>query len=160
MDQFYSAVSSICFTLLGFWFVVVQLGADKHMHDPQRRRTAIRVSLYFVLPGLMSVLSLVNIGEARSQAHFWRAVFLVTAAIGLVDAVIAARIPRTRVASVVTAVLYLGVAGVALSPTMTARLLPDVPPLAVEGVLLALLVLLGLYLIWSEFLLRARAAAE
>ena len=160
MDNFYSAVSSLCFTLLGFWFVVVQLGAERHMQDPERRRTALRVSLYFVLPGLMSVLSLINLADERSQAHFWRAVFLVTAAIGLVDAVVAVRIPRTRVTALVTAGLYLAVAGVALSPRTTARLFPDVPPLAVEGVLLALLVVLGLYLIWSEFLLRSRSAAE
>ena len=160
MDQFYGAVSSLCFTLLGFWFVIVQVGHRHHLREPARRRTAIRVSLYFVLPGVMALLSLIDLGEARPQALFWRAVFLVTALIGLLDALVAARLPRTRTTAVVTAVLYLAVASVALSPQLTGTILPDIPPLAIEGVLLMLVVLLGLSLIWSEFLLRSQEPEE
>lgn len=51
-------VSSISFTLLGLWWVVVQ-GRETWRMNLARRRMAYVVSLHFVLPGVMSVLALV-----------------------------------------------------------------------------------------------------
>ena len=52
---FYATTSAVSFTLLGFWWVVVQFRHDEMTADPGRRRLAFVVSLHFILPGLMSL---------------------------------------------------------------------------------------------------------
>ena len=47
---FYATTSAVSFTLLGFWWVVVQFRHDEMTADPGRRRLAFVVSLHFVLP--------------------------------------------------------------------------------------------------------------
>ena len=53
-STFYATTSAVSFTLLGFWWVVVQFRHEQMTQDAGRRRLAFVVSLHFILPGLMS----------------------------------------------------------------------------------------------------------
>ena len=155
MSDFYAATGGACFALLGLWWVVIQLNQDSWLRDPDLRRMAGRTSLYFLLPGTISILSLLDL----ESAVFWRGVFLSGAAVGLVEAVLAFRSARTRPAGqppvllVVSFVIYTAIAVVALSPTLVRRV--GTHPLVVEGILLAGLVLLGAALAWTQLVASA-----
>ncbi len=70
VETFYTTVSSISFTLLGLWWVVVQ-GRETWRMNPARRRMAYVVSLHFVLPGVMSILALVAPEPDRGERWVW-----------------------------------------------------------------------------------------
>ena len=155
MADFYAATGGACFALLGLWWVVVELNHGVWLSDPHLRRMAGRTSLYFLLPGTISIVSLLDV----EGSLFWRCVFVTGAAVGLVEAVIAMRDARTSRAGQPAALLaasfvvYTAIAVVALSPTLIRRL--GATPLVVEGILLAGLILLGAGLAWSQFVASA-----
>ena len=60
LSTFYSAFSPVAFTVLGLWLVVVQTRHSDWSGSAEHRRRAYAVSLHFALPGLMSLLSLVD----------------------------------------------------------------------------------------------------
>jgi hypothetical protein len=159
MSDFYAATGGACFALLGLWWVVIQLNADSWLRDPDLRRMAGRTSLYFLLPGTMSILSLLDV----TSAVYWRGVFLSGAAVGLVEAVLAVRAARSRTAGqpapllVASFVIYIVIAVVALSPTLIRRM--GATPLMVEGILLAGLILLGAALAWTQLVASAERSA-
>ena len=66
---FYATTSAVSFTLLGFWWVVVQFRHNEMTQDPGRRRLAFVVSLHFILPGLMSLGALLT----ADAPLIWRA---------------------------------------------------------------------------------------
>jgi hypothetical protein len=158
MSDFYAATGGACFALLGLWWVVIQLNQESWLRDRDLRRMAGRTSLYFLLPGTMSILSLLD----PDGPIFWRAVFLSGAAVGLVEALLALRSARGRASGQPAALLiasfaiYAAVAVVALSPALIRRL--GLVPLLVEGVLLAGLILLGAALAWTQFVASAERA--
>ena len=100
LGAFYAAFSPACFALLGLWLVAVQLRLPEWQADPDRERRVHRlrrsygIALFFALPGMMSVLALVD-----EQTHlFWRISFIV---VGLSGAVVLALVwglpvPRVR----------------------------------------------------------------
>ena len=65
---FYATTSAVSFTLLGFWWVVVQFRHNEMTQDPGRRRLAFVVSLHFILPGLMSLGALLTGRRAADLA--------------------------------------------------------------------------------------------
>lgn len=93
LSAFYGAFSPACFALLGLWLVVVQIRTDWWGHS-QRMRRAYGIALLFALPGLMSVLALID-----TQTHtFWRISFAI---VGLSGALVLALVlgwpvPRAR----------------------------------------------------------------
>jgi hypothetical protein len=60
LTDFYVAFSTVCFTLLGLWIIVVQTRHAEWRKSAIHRRRAYGVALHFSLPGLMSLLSLVD----------------------------------------------------------------------------------------------------
>ena len=161
MGDFYAATGGACFALLGLWWVVIQLNAESWLRDPDLRRMAGRTSLYFLLPGTISILSLLDTGAPL----FWRGVFLSGAVVGLVEAIFALRAARSSPAGqppallVVSFVLYTAVALVALSPALTRG--TGAEPIIVEGFLLAGLILLGAALAWTQLVASAeRSTAQ
>ena len=156
MAEFYAAVGGACFALLGLWWVVIELNHGAWLRDRQLRRMAGRTSLYFLLPGTISIVSLLDV----EGTLFWRGVFLSGAAVGLVAAVIALRDSRQSPAGqpavllVVSFAVYVAIALVAASPTLVKRLCAT--PLVVEGILLAGLILLGAAMAWSQFVASAQ----
>ena len=147
MDGFYGAMAGACFTLLGFWWVVLTFGSAQMMRDPVRRRTARRVSLFFLLPALMCIIALLPVEDPR----YWRATFIIAAVVGLVETSSGLRTGAHRPVMVGAFVLFLAIAAVAASPAALRALFPNVSPQPVEGVLLSLLVGLGAQLVWSHF---------
>jgi hypothetical protein len=149
VTTFYGIVSGLSFTLLGLWFVV----ADRHkdwFHVPVRRRMAYVVSLHFMLPGTMSVLSLV----APEIPAVWRIVFALCGVAGILGVVLIAdalrdEYGRARLAAIVMCVslpLYVLVLLFAMVPQVSGAV--GLQPRQAEAILIAGILLLGLHAAW------------
>ena len=145
---FYATVSGLSFTLLGLWWVV----ADRRrtwFEDPHHRRMAYVVSLHFMLPGAMSVLSLVDTGT-----FFWRLVFAAAGLAGIVGALMVSRTVSTELGSRrlagamlwVALPVYALVVAVAAVPDLAA--IVSMAPRQLEAILVALVLLLGINAAW------------
>src|SRR6266536_2399084 len=71
LTDFYIAFGTVCFTLLGLWLVVVQTRHAEWRGVAAHRRRAYGVALHFSLPGLMTLLSLVD----PASMTLWRVSF-------------------------------------------------------------------------------------
>lgn len=156
---FYGVVSTLSFTLLGLWWVV----AERHKQwflVPGRRRMAYVVSLHFMLPGTMSLLSLVD----PIRAPLWRIVFTLAGAAGAAGAILVYGAVREefgqrRLGAAMLWValpVYVLVAVVALAPQVSDAV--SLEPRQLEGVLIAIVVFLGINAAW--FLTTEPTAAE
>src|SRR5690348_9389153 len=117
LRDFYLALAPVSFTLLGLWLIVVQTRHAEWRHSPRSRRRAYAVWLQFALPGLMSLLSLI---DTTSEA-LWRVSFAVVALVGVAILVTAWSMERARDAVLVYGVasfLYALVALLALAPSL------------------------------------------
>ena len=114
LDAFYGAFSPACLTLLGLWLVAVQMRSDEVRGSEELRRRAYAVALFFALPGLMSVIALIDTGNPL----FWRVSFAVIALVGAAVLYPAHGLPgglRVRnTADIVALLLYLAIAALAL----------------------------------------------
>ena len=150
---FYATTSAVSFTLLGFWWVVVQFRHDELTHDPGRRRLAFVVSLHFVLPGIMSLGALLT-GDAPIV---WRLTFGMAGIAGMVAVVLASRgvtEPTGAIAAIgrwewLALPLYAILTIVALSPDLLKG--TQLAALQVEGIVMTLLVLIGIIFAWLLF---------
>jgi hypothetical protein len=83
MNAFYPAFSPACFSLLGLWLVVVQIRLPQWQASPGYpvyRKASYGIALHFALPGLMSVLALVD----QNDPDYWRISFAIVALGGAV----------------------------------------------------------------------------
>jgi hypothetical protein len=147
LTDFYVAFATVCFTLLGLWIIVVQTRHGEWRHSPVHRRRAYAVALHFSLPGLMSLLSLID----PASTALWRISFAIVAAGGAVALALVRGPAPTGLgaaAYVAAVVLYLLIALVAVAPGMVADLGVLALPLRVEAVLLTMLVFLGANVAW------------
>lgn len=152
-EIFYQTIAQVCFTVLGFWFIVLQTKYREWIGDRDRRRTAANISFYFLLPGSMSMLSLLSTGVPI----LWRASFATASFLGAIETVLWFRRIQAKtdhltlqtLAHCAGLALYLLVALVALIPMLTNLL--HVKPLVVTGSMLTLLVVLGVALAWAFF---------
>jgi hypothetical protein len=148
VKDFYKTVSAMSFTLLGFWWVVVQLKYKDGSGDPRRRRHGYAVLLYFLLPGVMTMISSVN----TDLGTFWRLAFGISGVLGLIEVGLYAagfqiRSPGATALRACAAVLYLLIILVAASPPLAPQLL-GMTGQEVESILVALLVVVGVNLAW------------
>lgn len=151
---FYTTAAGLCFTLLGFWWVVVQFRHDELTVDPARRRLSFVVSLHFILPGIVSLASLL----AGDTSILWRMAFGLAGATGFVAVLIGSRgisdaqgaIASLRAREWLALPLYGLITIIAIAPEL-ARNVVGLAPLQVEGYLLTLLVLLGILFAWALF---------
>ena len=165
LTAFYQTAAQLCFTLLGLWWLVLQTKYPEWIRDRARRRQATSISLYFLLPGAMSLIALL----ATDIPLLWRTSFAVACALGAVATLpvwdarrAAVRAPRAVTGwagapqwSVAAArwsgvALYSGILIVAIAPQVTRHF--QLAPLLVAGVGLSLLVVLGVSLAWAYFL--------
>lgn len=152
-ETFYQTVAQLCFTLLGLWWIVLQTKYREWIGNAYRRRMATNISLYFLLPGSMSLLALL----ATNAPILWRAGFAVASILGAVETTLLLRRIQSKqgslslmtVARWAGLALYVVVALVAFLPPLTDRL--GVKPLLVAGTMLTLLVILGVSLAWAYF---------
>ena len=150
LSTFYAAFSPVAFTVLGLWLVVVQTRHSDWSGSAEHRRRAYAVSLHFALPGLMSLLSLV---DPNSKA-MWRVSFTVIAVLGIV-ALIALRTRPSSGVNVAAQIahwlavgLYAVIGIVAVAPGVLSDLGIDFAPLRVEAIALSLLLFLGINVAW------------
>jgi hypothetical protein len=151
---FYATASALSFTLLGFWWVVVEFRHEELTRDAGLRRLAFVVSLYFILPGLMSLAALLT----GDLPLLWRATFATAGVVGMVASVMAARtlgspdVPGGSIGRW----MWLGlplfgvITFVALRPDLVRSAL-RLEPLQIEGSVLTLLVFLGITFAWVMF---------
>jgi hypothetical protein len=159
LDGFYQTVAQLCFTLLGLWWLVLQTKYRVWVSDAKRRRMATNISLYFLLPGAMSLLALL-----ATDPLFWQIPFILTGAIGALETFfLILRSPHPagtpwigpalRWTGFVLYVLVVLVAVVALfANQLQITLSHAFAPLVVAGWLLTLLIVLGLGLAWAYFI--------
>lgn len=151
---FYATTSAVSFTLLGFWWVVVQFRHDEMTQDRGRRRLAFVVSLHFILPGLMSLGALLT----ADAPIVWRLTFGSAGVAGMVAVVIASRgvkDPTGAIAAIgrfewIALPLYAVLTLVAIRPDLI-RTTFGLEPLQVEGVIMTFLVFLGIVFAWALF---------
>jgi hypothetical protein len=83
LDAFYGAFSPACLALLGLWLVVVQMRLPQWQASeaaPAYQRASYGIALHFALPGLMSVLALID----SADPAYWRTSFEIIALGGAV----------------------------------------------------------------------------
>lgn len=156
-EVFYQTVAQLSFTLLGLWWLVLQTKYSEWIHDRLRRRMATNITLYFLLPGSMSLLALL----ATNSRLLWQVSFIIAAVIGGVTAVLFLRdalkspwrnpmsIRVISLASGLGVALYILVIIVALAPDLFRAM--GATPLTLAGVGVTLLVIVGVTLAWTYF---------
>ena len=157
-EVFYQTVAQLAFTLLGLWWLVLQTKYNEWIHSQTRRRMATNITLYFLLPGAMSLLALL----ATTSRLLWQVAFILAALIGAVATVFFLRAAHASQwrnpwsLRILTAASILGLALYAL--VVVVALLPDLframgtTPLTVAGVAVTLLVIVGVTLAWTYFI--------
>jgi hypothetical protein len=147
LKDFYVCFSAVCFTLLGLWIIVVQTRHAEWRGSALARRRAYGVALHFSLPGLMSLLALVD----PDSAILWRTSFAIVAIGGAVVLIVlrgAAVGKIGLIAYTVAIVLYALIGLLAIAPGLVGDLGLQVTPVRVEAVLLTLLVFAGVNVAW------------
>lgn len=150
LETFYQTVSQVSFTLLGFWLIVLQTKYQEWSGKAERRRMIVNISLYFLLPGTMSLLAMLAI----QATAIWRVSFVVTSAVGAIETVLMLRsLQRSKTSSrsgaltrIVELILFTLTAVVGLFPQEFNRF--GLTALTVAGVLLTLMVVGGVALMW------------
>ena len=147
LTDFYISFSAVCFTLLGLWLIVVQTRHSEWRGSALHRRRTYGVALHFSLPGLMSLLALVNPGSSA----LWRTSFAIVA-IGGAVVLIAVRGPAVGklglTAYIFAIALYLLIGILAIAPRIISGLGLEATPVRVEAVLLTILVFVGVNVAW------------
>lgn len=149
---FYAGAAGLFFTLLGFWWVVVQFRHAELTRDAASRRFMFLVSMHFILPGLVSLASLLATGP------MWRVAFGLAGLTGIAAAIAGTRAagsmpgPLTGLRGIawLGIPIYAAITAVALAPDVVRSSL-GVEPLQVEGLLLLVILLVGILLAWAAF---------
>jgi hypothetical protein len=150
LETFYQTVSQVCFTLLGFWLIVLQTKYQEWSGKRERRRMIVNISLYFLLPGTMSLLAMLAI----QATAIWRFAFVVTSVLGAIETVLMVRNLQQRERTYWVGVLLRAIELVLFALIAVVGLFPDLfrfaglTPLTVAGVLLTLIVVGGIALMW------------
>ncbi|SRR6266498_1270794 len=147
LTDFYIAFATVCFTLLGLWLIVVQTRHAEWRGLAVHRRRAYGVALHFSLPGLMSLLSLID----PASTALWRISFAIVAGGGAIVLAFVRGPAPTRLgtaAYLAAVILYVLIAIVAAAPSIVADLGVSARPLRVEATLLTILVFLGVNVAW------------
>ncbi len=148
MDTFYSTVTTLCFTLIGLWWAVLQLRWHEWVNVPARRRTAHSVFLAFLVPGIMSLGAQI----APELPLMWRLVFVAGSIGGIVATFFLARAAAAggfflRVGRWLMLLLYVFVLVTALVPDIYRAF--GLTGLQGEALWVTILVLLGVMLAWE-----------
>jgi hypothetical protein len=147
LKDFYISFSAVCFTLLGLWLIIVQTRHAEWRGSALYRRRAYGVALHFSLPGLMSLLALVN----PNSTALWRTSFAIVA-IGGAVVLIAVRGAATGTlglaAYIFAIALYTLIGILAIAPQIVSGLGIHATPVRVEAVLLTVLVFAGANVAW------------
>jgi len=161
ISTFYATSSGLCFTLLGFWWVVVQFRHAELTRNAASRRFAFLVALHFAIPGLISLASLLATGA------LWRFAFGFAGIAGMAAVLVSMRSTGSMPAPVrslgraawLGLPLYGLVTLIAAVPSLPGTLL-GMEGLQAEGFVLVLILLLGILLAWFMFTAPLSEGAE
>src|SRR5262245_60357074 len=113
------------------------------MRDRRVRRAVYDISLYFLLPGMMSMMALL----AADVSGIWRVSFAVGGLVGGLEAILS--IVHTRghdspsrligIGNWVSLLLYPAIAAIAIRRTIPVEIGLELKPLEAEGILIGLL---------------------
>lgn len=151
VEQFYNTLSMLSFTLLGLWWVVVQLRITQGEASPQQRRHIYSVLMFFLLPGLMSLYAVVD-----DSSTWWRLVFGITALVGMVEIALYYQAVQGAVTGPQAAlrlagfVDYVLVAFVSIRPAIARDLGLGTTGLQLEAVLVGGLFVIGIHMVYLE----------
>ena len=147
LKDFYLSFSAVCFTLLGLWLIVVQTRHAEWRGSALARRRAYGVALHFSLPGLMSLLALVD----PDSSALWRTSFAIIAIGGAVVLIVlrGAAVGKIGLSLYIFAIAVYALIGLlAIAPRIVGSLGLDATPVRVEAVLLSILVFAGVNVAW------------
>lgn len=154
LQEFYSAVAQLSFTLFGVWFLVLEMGPEMLLGDSTLRRTTLHVSLGFLIPGMLALGSLLAVEGALVM---WRISFGVGGLVGAIANVRlalsedAARGPVPPAAWWLAGAIYAMFVVVAMFRPTVALGETTLAPLTQEGVLVTLQLLIGSFAAWRVF---------
>lgn len=162
-QSFYSTVAQASFTLLGLWWVVLQIRYGPWMRDRRVRRAVYDISLYFLLPGMMSLMALL----AADVSTIWRVSFATAGVIGTLESILSIAGNRghdspSRIVDLgnwLSLALYPAIAAIAIRRTIPHEIGIHLRPLEAEGILIGLLLVLGV-LLGAALFVRVDAAGE
>ena len=151
-STFYAAAAGLFFTLLGFWWVVVQFRHAELTRDAASRRFMFLVSMHFILPGIVSLAARLATGP------MWRVAFGLAGLTGIAAAFAGGKAAAStsgplaglRGTALLGIPIYTVITLVALAPDLV-RSRFGLEPLQVEGMLLLAILLVGILLAWSVF---------
>jgi hypothetical protein len=155
MSDFYPAFSATCFVVLTLWLMTVQQRYKEWDGDRQMVWRAFGIGLCFSLPGIMTLVALVDPTSPRLWEWTYTLVALGGAAV-MVTLYTAARDRLTAVAYPAAAVLYLAIGAIAIIGLNrhTAHLENQV-----DQVLLCVMLFLGVNVAWLLLFPPARGTA-
>jgi hypothetical protein len=164
LDQFYTTVAQASFTLLALWWVLLQIRHDEWFSDTAYRRSVYDVSFYFLLPGMMSLASLL----AAQEPDIWRVSFAVFGLIGLAESLglmarrgaLRSGQPLMRVADVLSIALYAAAVLVAVWKDLPEELGIGLSSLELEGLFVTGLLMIGITLAGVIFISTGPGAAQ
>jgi hypothetical protein len=160
LADFYGTFSTIAFTVTGLWMFVAQARFRDWLGNPDQFRRASAVSLQFALPGMMSLLALID----TDSTALWQWAFGLTSALGVALLVALGR--RTagtsrgmnEVANGLAIVLFVCIAVVSIWPDLVEDIgLEAAPARGVEFFFFCLLLLNGLVTGWMMLFAEAPA---
>jgi hypothetical protein len=132
-------------------FIVLQTKYQEWSGKRELRRMIVNISLYFLLPGTMSLLAMLAI----QATAIWRIAFVVTSVLGAVESAFMVRRLQQRERSYWVTILLRTIELVLFALIAVVGLFPDLfrvarlTPLTVAGVLLTLIVVGGIALMWT-----------
>lgn len=150
-SAFYGTFSTIAFTIFGLWMFVAQARFREWMENPDQYRRASAVSIQFALPGLMSLMALIN----SESAALWRLAFAVTSIIAVLLLLALQGRPggtpfgANEVANWIAIVMFAAIAVVAAFPATVDGIGLDGQYRHVEFFFFCLLLLDGLVIAWT-----------
>lgn len=159
---FYQSAAIVSFLLLGLWWVVLTHRYEHWVHDPLRRAEAWAVSNLFLLPGVMSLVSLL----ALNSSTMWRVGFAAAGLFGMGQTVlfIANENRSPSQSSAVYAAVGLSFVLYAIVVLIAAeRSIADefgLTPLETEGLAVSGLLLMGVQIAWLVFGRRPASSAR
>jgi len=150
LSAFYGTFSTIAFTIFGLWMFVAQARFREWMGNPDQYRRASAVSIQFALPGMMSLMALIN----PESSALWRLVFGATSVVAILALLALRGRPggtppgANEVGNWIAVAMFAGIALVAARPNIVSSMGLSGPSRQVEFFFFCLLLLDGLVIAW------------